>query len=95
MPPNPSPHTVEGTGELGRAGDVAPVWVSGGRRVNAYMTLAIGAVLLLGITAVVLRIARVPLGWAPYYAAARGAVQLSIVGFALHGVFRAPEPQLR
>ena len=57
---------------------------------NAYLTLAIGAILLLGITAMVLRIAKVPMGWSPYYAAARGAAQLSLVGFALHGVFRAP-----
>ena len=57
---------------------------------NSYVTLGIGAVVLLGITAIVLRIAQIPLGWAPYYAAARGAVQLTVVGFALRGVFQAP-----
>ena len=46
--------------------------------------------MLLGTSAVVLRLGRVPLGWAPYYAVARGAVQLTVVGLALHGVFRAP-----
>jgi putative ABC transport system permease protein len=57
--------------------------------VNAYVTLAIGAALLLALTAMVLRIGQVPLGWAPYYAVLRGGVQLSLVGLALHGVFRA------
>lgn len=57
---------------------------------NAYVSLAIGAAVLLGVTAIVLRIGHVPVGWAPYYAVLRGGVQLSVVGFALHGVFRTP-----
>jgi putative ABC transport system permease protein len=46
--------------------------------------------LLLALIAVVLRLARVPLGWAPQYAVLRGALQLTVVGLLLRGVFTAP-----
>jgi putative ABC transport system permease protein len=52
--------------------------------------LLLGVLLLLTLMAVVLRAARVPVGWAPHYAVARGALQLTVVGLLLHGVFTAP-----
>lgn len=52
--------------------------------------LGLGIAALIAITAVVLRAAQVPLGWAPLWAVLRGAVQLGIVGLALRGVFNSP-----
>jgi UDP-glucose/iron transport system permease protein len=52
--------------------------------------LLLGVVVLLAVMAVVLRAARVPLGWAPHYAVARGALQLTVVGLLLRGVLTAP-----
>ena len=51
---------------------------------------AIGLLVLLGFTALVLRSAGVRLGWAPFAAVARGAVQLAVVGLALRGVLAVP-----
>jgi putative ABC transport system permease protein len=50
----------------------------------------IGIAVLLAITYVVLRVARVQLGWAPLVAVVRGGVQLALVGLALRGVLKAP-----
>jgi putative ABC transport system permease protein len=52
--------------------------------------LAIGVVLLMGITEVVLRLGHVRLGRAPVVAVARGMVQLAAVGLLLHGVISEP-----
>jgi putative ABC transport system permease protein len=52
--------------------------------------LGLGVLVLVGLTALVLRGAQVRLGWAPSYAVLRGAVQLALVGLALRGVFQAP-----
>ncbi|MFI7586867.1 ABC transporter permease [Spongisporangium articulatum] len=52
--------------------------------------LASGVVLLVAVTYGVLRAGRVPSGWAPAYAVARGATQLVAVGLLLRGVFTAP-----
>ena len=52
--------------------------------------LAAGVVVLLAVTATVLRAGRVPLGLAPYTAVARGALQLAVVGLVLRGVLVRP-----
>ena len=52
--------------------------------------LAIGVVVLLGTTEVVLHLGGVRIGRAPVIAMARGAVQLAAVGLLLHGVIGAP-----
>ncbi len=52
--------------------------------------LAIGVVLLLGVTYAALRVGSVPLRWEPLWAIFRGAVQLAAVGLALRGVLSAP-----
>ena len=54
--------------------------------------LAGGVAVLLTITAAVQRTARLRLGWSPYLAVLRGAVQLSIVGLLLRGVLDAAPP---
>jgi putative ABC transport system permease protein len=52
--------------------------------------LGLSVLVLIGLTALVLRSARVQLGWAPSWAVLRGAAQLAVVGLALRGVFQAP-----
>jgi putative ABC transport system permease protein len=52
--------------------------------------LVVGVLALLGVTYAVLRVARVPIGWGPATAIARGAVQLAVVGLALRGVLANP-----
>nr|WP_269326535.1 ABC transporter permease [Kineosporia mesophila] len=52
--------------------------------------LGLGVLTLIGLTWLVLRVARVPLGWGPAWAVVRGAAQLALVGLALRGVFNAP-----
>ncbi|MBT0772225.1 ABC transporter permease [Kineosporia sp. J2-2] len=57
---------------------------------TADVRLGIGVVVLIALTTTVLRTAKVPLGWGPAWAVARGAAQLALVGLALRGVFDAP-----
>jgi putative ABC transport system permease protein len=52
--------------------------------------LGIGVLVLIGLTWLVLRTAKVPLGWGPAWAVIRGAGQLALVGLALRGVFDNP-----
>lgn len=52
--------------------------------------LAVGVVVLLGVTAVVLRLGEVRLGWAPVRAVGRGALQLALVGLLLRGALTHP-----
>ena len=52
--------------------------------------LALGSVVLLALTAVVLTSAGVRLGRAPYLAVLRGALQLAVVGVVLRGVLSVP-----
>ncbi|WP_433038358.1 ABC transporter permease [Actinomycetospora sp. CA-053990] len=58
--------------------------------VDALVRLVVALVLLLLLLTVVLRLGGVRLGWAPITAVLRGAVQLTLVGLALGGVFAAP-----
>jgi putative ABC transport system permease protein len=58
--------------------------------VEELVRLAIAVVALTAMIAGVLRAGGVRLGWAPATAIARGAVQLTVVGLALGGVFAAP-----
>jgi putative ABC transport system permease protein len=57
---------------------------------SQFVHLAIGVVVLLGVTYAALRVGRVPLRWEPAWAILRGAVQLALVGLALRGVLSAP-----
>lgn len=52
--------------------------------------LLAGVVVLLALTALVLKAGRVAIGWSPAVAVARGAAQLAVVGMLLGAVLRAP-----
>ena len=52
--------------------------------------LVIAVVLLTALILAALRLGGVHIGWAPVTAILRGALQLTVVGFALGGVFAAP-----
>jgi putative ABC transport system permease protein len=56
----------------------------------ADVRLGVGVLALVGLTALILRLARVPVGFVPAWAVLRGAAQLAVVGLALRGVFDAP-----
>jgi putative ABC transport system permease protein len=51
--------------------------------------LVIGLVVLIAVIVVVLRIGRVPVGWAPVLAVLRGGAQLLVVGLILRGAITA------
>lgn len=57
---------------------------------NPDLRLAVGVLVLVALTYLILRAAQVPLGWTPAWAVVRGAAQLAVVGLALRGVFNAP-----
>jgi putative ABC transport system permease protein len=58
--------------------------------VNEWVRLAVGVVILSGLTVSVLYVAKVPQGRSVVIATLRAALQLAVVALALRGVFAAP-----